>query len=225
MSWLREHFVVIPPEADEVMIQQHARAYILMLMGASIFADKSGDEVQMLPLPMLEIFDVAGQFSWGSATLTYLYRQLCRGCQSGSTEVGGILLLLQFWSWEYIHIGRPIISRYHGLDGLPLHDQPPRLLGPHHRWGEDPLGRRWLFADLCRTSSATGLGFYKDAFDRMSDAQITWMPYTAQMLEELASKGREHYDIWRARVSLIFFDIVELHLAMSRSFQYLSTHV
>ncbi|CAH9101980.1 unnamed protein product, partial [Cuscuta europaea] len=28
----------------------------------------------------------------------------------------------------------------------------------------------------------------------------------------VAPVGREHYDIWRARVPLIFFDIVELHL-------------
>ncbi|CAH9076273.1 unnamed protein product [Cuscuta europaea] len=167
------------------MNQQHARAYILMLMGASIFADKSVNEVQVLHLLILERFDVVAHFSWGSATLAYLHRQLCRGCQSGSTEVGGFLLLLQIWSWEYIHIVRPIIVRYHGRDGEPLHDQSPHLLKPHHRRSEDPLGRRWVFAYLCRTSSASGLGFYRDAFDRMSDDQITWMPYKAQMLEEL----------------------------------------
>ncbi|CAH9146681.1 unnamed protein product, partial [Cuscuta epithymum] len=139
MPWLREHFQALPPDADEMIIQQHARAYILMMMGASIFADKSGNEVQVLHLPLLERFDVAAQFSWGSATLAYLYRQLCRGCQRGSTELGGFLLLLQIWSWEYIHIGRPIIVGYHGIDGQPLPDEPPRLLGPHHVRGVDPL--------------------------------------------------------------------------------------
>ncbi|CAH9070541.1 unnamed protein product [Cuscuta europaea] len=148
MSWFREHFVVLHPNVDEVIIQQHARAYIFMLMGASVFADKSGNEVQVLHLPILERFDVAAHFNWGSATLAYLYRQLCRGCQNGSTEVGGFLLLLQIWSWEYIHIGRPIIVRYHELDGEPLHhDQPPHLLGPHHRRGENPLGRRYVLLD------------------------------------------------------------------------------
>ncbi|CAH9078269.1 unnamed protein product, partial [Cuscuta europaea] len=76
----------------------------------------------------------------------------------------------------------------------------------------DHIIDEWVFADLCRTSSTSGLDFYRDAFDRMSDDQITWMPYTAQMLEELPPTGREHYAIWRARVSLICFDIVELHL-------------
>ncbi|CAH9101024.1 unnamed protein product [Cuscuta europaea] len=52
----------------------------LLLMRASIFRDKSGNEVQVLHLPMLERFDVATYFSWGSATLAYLLRQLCRGC-------------------------------------------------------------------------------------------------------------------------------------------------
>ncbi|CAH9080986.1 unnamed protein product [Cuscuta epithymum] len=148
MPWLREHFQVLPPDADEVMIQQHARAYILMMIGASIFADNSGNEVQVLHLPLLKRFDVVAQFSWGSATLAYLYRQLCRGCQRGSTELGGFLPLLQIWSWEYIHIGRPIIVGYHGIDGQPLPDEPPRLLGPHHVRGEDPLGRRYVFNRL-----------------------------------------------------------------------------
>ncbi|CAH9081713.1 unnamed protein product [Cuscuta epithymum] len=212
MPWLREHFQALPPDADEMIIQQHARAYILMMMGASIFADKSGNEVQVLHLPLLERFDVAAQFSWGSATLAYLYRQLCRGCQRGSTELGGFLLLLQIWSWEYIHIGRPIIVGYHGIDGQPLPDEPPRLLGPHHVRGVDPLGRRWLYAGLSRMSSATGLGVYRDALDRMSEDQITWMPYRPDMLAELPPAGREQTHIWRARVPLICFDIVELHL-------------
>ncbi|CAH9068228.1 unnamed protein product [Cuscuta epithymum] len=120
----------------------------MMMMGASIFADKSGNEVQVLHLPLLERFDAATQFSWGSATLAYLYKQLCRGCQRGSTELGGFLLLLQIWSWEYIHIGRPIIVGYHGIDGQPLPDEPPRLLGPHHVRGEDPLRRQYVFNRL-----------------------------------------------------------------------------
>ncbi|CAH9116383.1 unnamed protein product [Cuscuta europaea] len=46
----------------------------------------------------------------------------------------------------------------------------------------------------------------------MFEDQITWMPYTAEMFAELPPTGREHSHIWRARVSLICFDIVELHL-------------
>ncbi|CAH9087355.1 unnamed protein product, partial [Cuscuta epithymum] len=45
-----------------------------------------------------------------------------------------------------------------------------------------------------------------------STLQITWMTYTTEMVEELPPAGREHYRIWRARVPLICFDIVELHL-------------
>ncbi|CAH9129923.1 unnamed protein product, partial [Cuscuta epithymum] len=146
MSWLREHFQVLPPDADEVMIQQYARAYILMMMmGASIFADKSRNEIHMLHWSMLERFNVAAPFSWGSATLAYLYRHLCRGCHRGSTELGGFLLLLQIWSWEYIHIGRSIVVAYHGIDGHPLPDEPARHLGPHHVRGEHLLGRRYVF--------------------------------------------------------------------------------
>ncbi|CAH9123959.1 unnamed protein product [Cuscuta epithymum] len=153
MAWLREHFVGLPADADDDVVQQYARAYILMLMGASTFADKSGNEVQVLYLPILESFDVAAVYSWGSATLAYLYRQLCRGCHRDGGEMGGFLLLIQLWSWEHIHIGRPVILRYHGVDGGPLDDDMDQhaVLGPHHVRGEDPLGRRYVYDFFCMT--------------------------------------------------------------------------
>ncbi|CAH9050121.1 unnamed protein product [Cuscuta epithymum] len=46
----------------------------------------------------------------------------------------------------------------------------------------------------------------------MFTTQITWMPYRPDMLAELPPAGREQTHIWRARVPLICFDIVELHL-------------
>ncbi|CAH9134587.1 unnamed protein product [Cuscuta epithymum] len=198
MAWLREHFVGLPADADDDVVQQYARAYILMLMGASTFADKSGNEVQVLYLPILESFDVAAVYSWGSATLAYLYRQLCRGCHRDGGEMGGFLLLIQLWSWEHIHIGRPVILRYHGIDGGPLDDDMDQhaVLGPHHVRGEDPLGRRWLFAHVTRTSSAAGLGYYRDALDRLCDDQMTWMPYTDEILGLLPPVAREHTEIW-----------------------------
>ncbi|CAH9111661.1 unnamed protein product [Cuscuta europaea] len=43
-------------------------------ISSDVFADKSDNEVQVLYFPILESFDVAAYFSWGSVTLTYLYR-------------------------------------------------------------------------------------------------------------------------------------------------------
>ncbi|XP_057247555.1 serine/threonine-protein phosphatase 7 long form homolog [Beta vulgaris subsp. vulgaris] len=46
LTWLRQHFFLLPNDADEVTVQRFARAYILALMGSILFADKSGDAVQ-----------------------------------------------------------------------------------------------------------------------------------------------------------------------------------
>ncbi|CAH9068684.1 unnamed protein product [Cuscuta europaea] len=124
-----------------------------------------------------------------------------------SGEMGGFLLLIQLWSWEDIHIGKPVILRYHGVDGGPLDDamdqQDASVLGPHHVCGEVPLDHRWLFAHVTRMSSAAGLWYYQDALDRMCDDQMTWMSYTHEILGLLPPVGREHTEIWRACVSLI----------------------
>ncbi|KAK9098879.1 hypothetical protein Syun_025924 [Stephania yunnanensis] len=46
-------------------------------------------------LPLLEDFDTAGQYSWGSAYLAFLYRELCWGSHAGAHEVGGASILVQ----------------------------------------------------------------------------------------------------------------------------------
>uniref|UniRef100_A0ACD5YVI7 Uncharacterized protein n=1 Tax=Avena sativa TaxID=4498 RepID=A0ACD5YVI7_AVESA len=48
-------------------------------------------------------------FSWGSAALAWLYRQLDDACLRSAADsgIGGCLLLLSVWSWERFSIGRP----------------------------------------------------------------------------------------------------------------------
>ena len=66
--------------------------------GGSIFADKSISHVHLLWLQFLVDFDRAGEYSWGSAALSWLYREMCRACE-GSTSIGGALNLLQLWTF------------------------------------------------------------------------------------------------------------------------------
>uniref|UniRef100_F6I0E8 Aminotransferase-like plant mobile domain-containing protein n=1 Tax=Vitis vinifera TaxID=29760 RepID=F6I0E8_VITVI len=107
LSWLRMHFLQPPSDADDLIVQQYARAYILALIGGALFADKSGSDVQLIFLPLLRDFVAAGRLSWGSATLAHLYRELCRASKAGASEIAGPLILLQLWAWERLHVGRP----------------------------------------------------------------------------------------------------------------------
>jgi hypothetical protein len=111
MKWLQDTFGVLPNDANEVTVQRYTRAYILELLGGSYFADKSGKKVHLMFLPFLEDFDAAGWYSWGSAALAWLYRELCRATDPNSCDIAGALILVQLWAWSrFLHISPAIKS-------------------------------------------------------------------------------------------------------------------
>ena len=72
--FITTHFSHLPLEVlDEVTLQRHARAYLLLLVSVSLFPDKNGTYLQLAILPMLRDFDETAQYSWGSATLAHFY--------------------------------------------------------------------------------------------------------------------------------------------------------
>jgi|UniRef100_A0A2N9HTG8 hypothetical protein len=101
MKWLQDTFGVLPDDANEVIVQRYTRAYILELLGGSYFADKSRKKVHLMFLPFLEDFDAAGRYSWGSAALAWLYRELCRATNPNSCDIASALILVQLWAWAW----------------------------------------------------------------------------------------------------------------------------
>ncbi|XP_021758775.1 serine/threonine-protein phosphatase 7 long form homolog isoform X2 [Chenopodium quinoa] len=213
LTWLRRHFSQMPEGADDLTVQRHSRAYILTLMGSILFADKSGDAVSLYYLPFLRDWGTASTYSWGSATLGFLYRQLCRGCQRDSRQIGGPLILLQLWSWEHITIGRPYIRRPRDPPQEdPEAEDEDDILGTQHQRGVDPLACRWLRVHLSCAHTASGLPYYRDAFDHQREDQMIWQPYTEAVMDRLPEICRSDMHIWRSRAPLICFDVVEFHL-------------
>ncbi|KAE8725025.1 hypothetical protein F3Y22_tig00009023pilonHSYRG00147 [Hibiscus syriacus] len=53
-----------------------------------------------------------GQYSWGSAILAFLYREMCKASlvvnDNNTVEIGGCLLLLQSWAWHRLPFLTPI---------------------------------------------------------------------------------------------------------------------
>ncbi|CAN1187723.1 Protein MAIN-LIKE 1 [Linum perenne] len=71
-------------------------------------------------LPLLEDIDRVGEYAWGAATLSWLYRELGRTAfriESGTTaehigDIGGWLALLQVWALEiFPSIARRVHSK------------------------------------------------------------------------------------------------------------------
>ncbi|RVW69911.1 Serine/threonine-protein phosphatase 7 long form-like [Vitis vinifera] len=96
VRFITTHFSRLPPGVvDEVTLQRHARAYLLLLVSGSLFTDKKGVYIQLAILPMLRDFGETAQYSWGSATLAHLYRELCRASLDSAESIAGPLHLLQ----------------------------------------------------------------------------------------------------------------------------------
>ena len=96
LSALAEHLAHgIPADATEHFIACYARAYILLLIGGFLFGDKSSSRVKLMFLPLLGDLHAAGTFSWGSAALAWLYREMCIATKRDAKDISGPLILLQ----------------------------------------------------------------------------------------------------------------------------------
>ncbi|CAN1254358.1 Protein MAIN-LIKE 2 [Linum perenne] len=100
MTWLRSHFAYregVISDDDIHTINQYCRTYIVDFFGSCIFADRSGAYAHLFMLPLLEDIDRVGEYAWGAAALSWLYRELGRTVfriESGTTaehigDIGG----------------------------------------------------------------------------------------------------------------------------------------
>nr|XP_025678317.1 protein MAIN-LIKE 2-like [Arachis hypogaea] len=85
-TWFHETFGECPVGADEETVRRFARAYIMMLLGTQLFADKSGNRIHIRWLPYVARLEQMGGYSWGSAALAWLYR-----CPMGIMRLAGHL--------------------------------------------------------------------------------------------------------------------------------------
>ncbi|KAH0675264.1 hypothetical protein KY285_023065 [Solanum tuberosum] len=163
--------------------------------------DTSGGLLKLLYLPMLEDITAVGCYSWGSATLACLYRFLCKASQSTQNEIAGFLPLLQIWAWERVTVLRPqIVAQRDTRNIFPV--GLPR--GPH--------AARW-FAHLSWTNTTKHvLRVYRDALDSMTEDQFIWEPYSVDLIESLPNYCCVGRDIWRARVPIFCWDVMNVHL-------------
>ena len=125
INWLLEEVAnPLPPDAEEDQLHKYARYYILALLGDTIFMDKSGDRVHLMWVQQLEDLHNPRRYSWGSACLAWLYRELCRASEDTS-QIGGCLLLLQYWVWARFPYLCSTVER-----GPPMGAYGPPVRGP-----------------------------------------------------------------------------------------------
>ncbi|CAL5058786.1 unnamed protein product [Urochloa decumbens] len=204
-SWLAEHFGV-PPLADahKGVVARYARAWLWHLVAGFLFPDSSGNTMSWMWLPIIcQDWENIATFSWGSATLGWLYRQMCDACRrtGENANLGGCAYLLQLWMWEHLPIGRP--DRYaHGA--LPYDN------------GESVATVGFLWNNILTVHGNPGRRYtdYSNALDCLSAGHVTWEPYNRLEVQEmqLSPLCMMDNEYRRSVCPLICFYIVEYHL-------------
>ena len=126
-AFLEREFAQCLEEADEETVGYYCRAWILHLFGCVLFPDAMGDNASWMWIHCLSNWDQAGQYSWGSAVLCFLYRQLCEGCHRSmaNPSLGGCVYLLQLWMWARLLVGHPeVLASREWFQGQPPSRQP-----------------------------------------------------------------------------------------------------
>ena len=95
LEWLRDTFGRVTDDQGIRAVKRAARAYLLYLLGCTLFTDKSGTRVSVQYLePLLDLGQVH-TYAWGAAGLAFMYRQLGLATRSGVKQIAGYITLLE----------------------------------------------------------------------------------------------------------------------------------
>ena len=94
LRWFSRSFLSLALDVDEESIRRYARAYILQLIRGFLFLGKSSHKVHLMFLLLLQDFEAAGHYIWGSAFLAWIYQQLCHASHIDTHDISRPLILL-----------------------------------------------------------------------------------------------------------------------------------
>ncbi|KAG8483520.1 hypothetical protein CXB51_022373 [Gossypium anomalum] len=97
-TWLKAIFQYLSVSATEEELVCAAQAYILHIIGGVLMSNSNNNKVHLQYLPLLADLRNVRSYSWGSAVLAMLYRELCRTAKLDAVDMGGCLVLLQSWA-------------------------------------------------------------------------------------------------------------------------------
>nr|XP_004488130.1 protein MAIN-LIKE 1-like [Cicer arietinum] len=92
LDWLKEFF---KRECAAERFDCAARAYLLNLVGSTIYADKSHTLVDAKYFPLYRYLYGTDKYAWGSAALVVIYDYLSNACYYDTKQLGGYITLLQ----------------------------------------------------------------------------------------------------------------------------------
>ncbi|XP_028051734.1 protein MAIN-LIKE 1-like [Camellia sinensis] len=117
LEWLHENFQSVSNADSNDFIHYAARAYLLLLLGCTLFVDKTTIRVSVVYLKLLEDLNLVHSYAWGAAALAFLYKQLGMATKSTVRQIAGYMTLLEAWIYEHF-----ICLLQEELDRLEAHE-------------------------------------------------------------------------------------------------------
>ncbi|KAL8456215.1 hypothetical protein ACS0TY_034437 [Phlomoides rotata] len=162
LEWLKSRFQKLLTYSNDTSVLYAARAYVMYIFGCSIFTDKSGARVSTFWLYYLEDMDRLHEYTWGAATLAYLYRHLGLASKAKVKQMAGYLTLLE--AWIYLRFPRFV--------------RPP----PNPAYRDNmPISMRW--SSVVGGASMSNVRALRERIDSMTPDEMIWSPYTPSVRE------------------------------------------
>ncbi|KAH1189803.1 Protein MAIN-LIKE 1 [Glycine max] len=134
-----------------------ARAYLLHLVGCTLFANKSATYVHVVHLDAFRDLAHSGGYAWGVAALVHMYDQLDEACRTTTRQLAGYLTLFQCWIYEHFP------SVHQCVTDDTYQETSPRA-------------SRWL-TSKAHMKGITGAP-YRARCDSLTVTDVSWLPYT-----------------------------------------------
>ncbi|KAL4319085.1 hypothetical protein GQ457_18G011890 [Hibiscus cannabinus] len=195
LTWLKSAFQ-LDENSTEREVDCAARAYILVLIGGILMPDKSSAMVHTQYLPFLSLSWEAGGYSWGSAILAFLYREMCKAAKMSSVDgralnadIGGCMVLLQSWAWYRLPFLAPICP------------------AP----SEFPLATRWRQRKDRKALDHKVTLAVRMLIDMCCESEFIWRPYLHEdVFGLIPERAYEDAENWCSIMPLIHFALVEM---------------
>ncbi|KAM0900803.1 hypothetical protein ACQ4PT_020376 [Festuca glaucescens] len=203
-KWIKDNFAEYPAEVDRDTVRTYTKVYLWYVISRTLFADSGGKLAQWCWLKALTVLE--HKWSWGTAALAYLYRQLDDACRrTGTAGIGGCMLLLFVWSWERLPVGRPVQYLKRPWDD---HGNVVR---------EPTWAYFWDNVSEMTNDPAIMYRQYTEELDTLTPEQVEWEPYGtrghfAMQMQDINPKCLEEVGFWRMRCPLICMWAVEYHM-------------
>ncbi|CAK8532814.1 unnamed protein product [Lathyrus sativus] len=142
------------PTQEDVLLE--AKIYILLVIATILFPDKSQNLLHSSWIPFVGDLLKCGTYSWSSACLAKLYREMCKAAVKSVRSLSGCALLLTSWAFTRIPLFTPVTT-----------------VEPSH-----PYAQRWAQRGMNYTANPRfHLQGCRNALDHMREHDFIWRPY------------------------------------------------